>query len=273
MDIHHDHNVIRAVRGAGQPHEPGQLALREFFAGKGGISAEWSKTIMEPVEVYEHPHDKQGYRAHFDLSRKDVHDKFLAEVRTGPSNVHWIAAPCTSYCDWQQKNGGTRTFECPEGTGQGPLAATEATGNILSMHAAELFEASLDSGAFPLVESSGVSGRYPKQWDLPCWKRILNRPDVEYVDLPMCAFGLGPPDEPDHFYVHKTRVVFPLHPPLRRALRRVCPGLSTSHRHIGLKGCRDGQTVTRCTEAGVYAQNFVSVVVAVLQASLGGVWL
>ena len=272
MDIHHDHNVIRAVRGAGQPHEPGQLVLREFFAGKGGISAEWSKTspIMEPVEVYERPHDKQGYRAHFDLSRKDVHNKFLAEVRTGPSNVHWIAAPCTSYCDWQQKNGGTRTFECPEGTGQGPLAATEATGNILSMHAAELFEASLDSGAFPLVESSGVSGRYPKQWDLPCWKRILNRPDVEYVDLPMCAFGLGPPDEPDHFYVHKTRVVFPLHPPLRRALRRVCPGLSTSHRHIGLKGCRDGQTVTRCTEAGVYAQNFVSVVVAVLQASLGG---
>ncbi|CAK9114808.1 unnamed protein product [Durusdinium trenchii] len=272
MDIHHDHNVIRAVRSAGQPHEPGQLVLREFFAGKGGISAEWSKTspIMEPVEVYEHPHDKQGYRAHFDLSRKDVHDKFLAEVRTGPSNVHWIAAPCASYCDWQQKNGGTRTFECPEGTGQGPLAATEAMGNILSAHAAELFEASLDSGAFPLVESSGVSGRYPKQWDLPCWKRILNRPDVEYVDLPMCAFGLGPPDEPDHFYVHKTRVVFPLHPPLRRALRRVCPGLSTSHRHIGLKGCRDGQTVTRCTEAGVYAQNFVSVVVAVLQASLGG---
>ena len=36
MDIHHDHNVIRAVRSAGQPHEPGQLVLREFFAGKGG---------------------------------------------------------------------------------------------------------------------------------------------------------------------------------------------------------------------------------------------
>ena len=39
----------------------------------------------------------------------------------------------------------------------------------------------------------------------------------------------------------------------------------------GLKGAREGQTVTRCTEAGVYAPGFVTAVVAVLQASLGGV--
>ena len=25
---------------------------------------------------------------------------------------------------------------------------------------------------------------------------VLAREDVEWVDLPMCAFGLGPPDEP-----------------------------------------------------------------------------
>ena len=142
--------------------------------------------------------------------------------------MHWVAAPCTSYCDWQLQNGGSRTFDQPAGTGLGPLAEAERLGNHLSEYAAEIFEASIDNGGFPVAESSAAS-------------------------------GLGPPDEPNAFYVHRARLVFPRHGPLRRLLQRQCPGLSSTHKHVALKGCREGQKVTRCTEAGVvYAPNFLS---------------
>ena len=90
------------------------------------------------------------------------------------------------------------------------------------------------------------------------------------MDFPMCAFKLGPIDQPNHFYVHRTRVVFPRHAPLRRVLQRTCPGLSPSHQHVALKGSREGTTVTRCTEAGAYAPDFVQAVVMVLQSTLVG---
>ena len=126
----------------------------------------------------------------------------------------------------------------------------------------------LDHGGFPLCESTAPSGRYPKQWHLPSWKRVLQRPDVDYIDLDMCAFGLGPPDAPGEFYRHATRIVFPRHEPLRQALLRVCPGVGPGHQHVPLKGNRPGVPVSRCTEAGVYAQEFVSTVVQVLRQSL-----
>ena len=45
--------------------------------------------------------------------------------------------------------------------------------------------------------------------------------------------------------------------------------MSPAHRHVPLKGSRDGQDVTRCTEAGAYAWDFVNAVVSVLQTTLG----
>ena len=139
--------------------------------------------------------------------------------------------------------------------------------------AANYFEAMLDSGGFPMAESSGCSGRYPKQWDLQCWRRILARPDVDFVEFRMCSFGLGPPDEPGSFYQHLTRVVFPRNDAVRAALSRRCPGVSSAHRHIPLKGARPGISVTRCTEAGVYCPEFVQTICNVVRESLfvGGV--
>ena len=144
----------------------------------------------------------------------------------------------------------------------------EVEGNVFADFAAELFVKALDNGAFPLAESSGPSGRYPKMWDLPSWQAILKRPDVASAVFPMCAFGLGPPDEPSAFYRHYTRVVFPSHGPLAHLLHRVCPGISSNHRHVPLKGCRPGVSVTRCTEAGAYPADFIKQIVQTLQASL-----
>ena len=260
--------VVRVLRPA---EGKGKLVLQELFAGYAGISKEWSANgnALEPVELYQDPHLRQGKRAHHDLPEiQRRHRDPLCEP-DGP-NVGWIACPCTSYSDWQLQNGGSRTFENPEGTGEGPLAASEQLGNELSRFGAAYFEAMLNSGGFPVAESSAPSGRYPKQWDLPEWKRILARDDVTWVDFPMCAFRLGPPDKDNEYYVHRTRVVFPTHPPFKVFLQRPCPGVGPRHRHVALKGSRDGSQVTRCTEAGAYARDFVTGVVGVLQATLVG---
>ena len=133
----------------------------------------------------------------------------------------------------------------------------------------------LDNNGFPFAESSGSSGRYPKQWDLPRWKKVLSRPDVDWVEFRMCAFGLGPPDEENAYYQHLTRVVFRRNAAIRAILSRRCPGVSPSHRHVGLKGSRPGSRVTRCTEAGVYCPQFVQAIVNAVRAHVvvGGVGL
>eukprot|EP00435_Cladocopium_sp_Y103_P076192 s59_g80.t1 len=255
--------VVRGVRPAGAPHQPGDLVLQEVFAGSGRITSKWKEThsAEEPIEVFEDPHRRRGYKQSHDLLLDSNRRSLGEKAHAGPANVWWLAAPCTSFCDWQLQNGGTRTFQDPEGGQDGPQQQRELDGNVLSTLAADAFESVLDRGAFPVCESSATSGRYPKQWDLPAWKRVLARPDVEYMEFPMCAFGLGPPDQPGHFYVHRTRLVFPTHPPLREALLRVCPGQGPQHTHVGLKGCRPGHTVTRWTEAGAYSWDFVTTVV------------
>ena len=262
--------LLRPTRGSGE-HDT--LLLQELFAGTGAVTKEWSANgqACPPVELYEEPHIRKGPREAHDLTKTQVQSRVLKKVKDvdGP-NVGWIASPCTSYCDWQLQNGGTRTFDNPYGTGKGPLAQSEDTGNRLSVFSAQYFTEMLNAGGFPVAESSAPSGRYPKQWDLPEWKAVLSREDVEWVDLPMCAFKLGPIDQPNHYYVHRTRVVFPRHAPLRRALQRTCPGLSPSHQHVALKGSREGTSVTRCTEAGAYAQEFVQAVVGVLQSTMVG---
>lgn len=170
-------SVVRVLR---QCKGDASLVLQELFAGHGGITKEWRANgqALEPVELYEDPHLRRGRRAHHDLSDPAVQQQHLEAVTDpeGP-NVGWVACPCTSYCDWQLQNGGSRTFGQPEGTGQGPLAAAEELGNNLSRFGARYFEAMLDAGGFPVAESSAPSGRYPKQWDLPEWKRVLSRSD------------------------------------------------------------------------------------------------
>lgn len=228
----------RAVRGS----VDGGLVLRELFAGHATLTTQWRNQggrALEPVEVFKNPHTKDGYQREHVLLQPEIKALHLARARDGPENLGWLAAPCTSYCDWNLENGGSR-----EGGATKPLTEREQQGNALSEFAAEYFVTMLDNGGYPLAESSGCSGRYPKQWDLPCWRKILARPDVDFVEFRMCSFGLGPPDEPGAYYQHLTRVVFPR------------------------------SNATRCTEAGVYCPEFVQVVCSALQASLfvgGGV--
>ena len=151
--------VIRVLRPA---QGKGKLVLQELFAGYAGISKEWSANgrALEPVELYTDPHHRQGRQPQHDLSDPQVQKRHLEAISDvdGP-NVSWVACPCTSYCDWQLQNGGSRSFDNPEGTGEGPLAASEVLGNTLSRFGAEYFETMLNKGGFPVAESSAPSGQ------------------------------------------------------------------------------------------------------------------
>ena len=175
-------DVVRLLRPTTGTDDPHTLLMQELFAGTGAISKEWNAhgQACSPVELYKEPHLRQGPQPEQDLTKPEVQTRLLTAVTAvdGP-NVSWIASPCTSYCDWQLQNGGTRTFTNPYGTGQGPLANTEEVGNCLSTFSAKYFEEMLNAGGFPVAESSAPSGRYPKQWDLPEWQAILSREDVE----------------------------------------------------------------------------------------------
>ena len=259
----------QAVRPIHEARGQKGLVLQEYFAGHGVITKGWraaNQTALEPIELYAQPHQQLGPRPEHDLADPLRQEHFLGRLRARESNAQWIASPCTTFCDWCLQNGGTRTFQNPGGL----PTAKEKLGNTLSEYGAKVFETSLVQGGFPIAESSGTSGRYPKQWHLPQWRRLLQRPDVDFIEIDMCAFGLGPPDTVGQFYRHRTGLAFPHHPPLRQALLRLCPGVSATHQHIALKGNRPGVQVSRCTEAGVYADAFVRTVVETLLHTLVG---
>ena len=250
---------------------PSGLKLQEFFAGHAVITKGWNaagEQAGEPVELFSDPHHRRGRRDHHDLSQDKVQQHYLTALEKDEFNVEWIACPCTTFCDWNLQNRGTRTFDNP----MGQPNDKEALGNTLSIFGAMLFERALQRGHFPVAESSGLSGRYPKQWHLPAWQRLLRRPDVDFLEIDMCAYGLCPLDAQDdtEFYRHRTGLAFPRNPGFRLALLRLCPGLSARHRHVPLQGARPGTDVTRCTEAGVYAPAFVRAVVEALLTYVGG---
>ncbi|CAE7778356.1 unnamed protein product [Symbiodinium sp. CCMP2592] len=236
------------------PLRGSQLCLQEVFAGFGDMTRAWAAAglhVLSPIEVYADPATKSGYRAECDVARPEVQKQLLYSAKDGAANVWWLAPPCTSFCDWGLENGGTRTFQVPTGgANHCPPTDVEVLGNMLSKVAAEIFLQVLRGDGFPVAESTARSGRYPKMWDLPWWKAILARPDVQFVEFPMCAFGLGPEGE-DGFYHHRTRIVFRKNEAFARALSRRCPGVGAAHLH-----------------AGRYCPEFVRTVVSTLQQVL-----
>ena len=114
--------VLRGVREAGEPYRPDQLVFQEVFAGTARLTRAWSEqgVAQDPIEVFREPHLKRGYQPEQDLLRPEVQDRVKGAATEGPANVWWLAAPCTTFCDWGLENGGTRTFDHTEGTGCGP---------------------------------------------------------------------------------------------------------------------------------------------------------
>ena len=165
---------------------PSGMKLQEFFAGHAVITNGWLKAgehAGEPVELFADPHHRRGRREHHDLSKPAVQQAYLDALEADEFNVEWIACPCTTFCDWNLQNRGTRTFDNP----MGQPNEKEAMGNTLSLFGAQLFERALQRGHFPVAESSGLSGRYPKQWHLPAWQKLLFAARMSTSSRSTCA--------------------------------------------------------------------------------------
>ena len=115
----------------------------------------------------------EGVRPEHDLSDPAVADRLRELAKAAPApdvpNIWQFGSPCTTFCDFQLLNHGTRSFSSPEGDG---TRAEELLGNQFADLCAELCESLYTCGREFAFESSAPSGRYPKIWDLPSMRRM-----------------------------------------------------------------------------------------------------
>ena len=182
-----------------------RLVAREVFAGSARWTQDWTsrgQAAQEPVEYFEDPINRKGPREEYNLLDPKVQEGLLDEIDHGETNVWGFEPVCTSFCSWMRLNGGTRTFDHPEGVE--PLKPGERDGNSHARFTAQAFERALDRGQFPWAENPAPDGIYPSMWDMQEWRRILARKDVMIVPFDFCEHGHGPEDDPEARYRKRT---------------------------------------------------------------------
>ena len=116
-----------------------------------------------PVEYFEDPLSMQGPCPDHDLRDATVRARLLELANAPPDadvpNLWEWGTPCTTFCDFQRLNGGTRTALRPEGDG---TRADEVQGNDFAEFASELCLELHKAGRVFGFESSAPSGGYPK---------------------------------------------------------------------------------------------------------------
>jgi hypothetical protein len=125
-----------------------------------------------------------------------------------------------------------------------------------------------------VAENTAPDGRYPKEWDLPAWRKILRSRDVHVVPLEMCQYDLRP--ESGHGF-HRKRTWLVTNAPGLQALMRKCPN---THTHVPMEGRAPGAAQPRTAAAGQYTHAFaraaaesLATTAAHCNARLGGVAL
>ncbi|CAK9010326.1 unnamed protein product [Durusdinium trenchii] len=181
------------------------VRVQEMFAGSGAWTqamGEAGIAFNEPVELYGDPLQKQDKRDHFDLKNEAVANRYLqaAMELPGPhaANIWEFGTPCTSYCDFNLLNGGTRSFTSPEG---GPVPTqSEEEGNYFCELTSRLCQSLYDHDKEFVLESSMPSGRYPKIWDQPAIQRLQQSTGALIVPTHLCEWGASPSDRPEMRY-------------------------------------------------------------------------
>ena len=94
------------------------------------------------MELYGDPVRQRGPQPEHDLTDKAVRQRVLdlasAHLNAEVPNVWQFGAPCTTFCDFQLLNHGTRSFASPQKDGSRP---DEVLGNSFANLAADLCEA------------------------------------------------------------------------------------------------------------------------------------
>ena len=138
---------------------------KEIFAGTAGWSRALSEAgaqVDEPFELYRDPGRMRDPRPEADLLDPKIQAAVLAEAAEPPgpgvANIWQFGTPCTSFCSWNVRNGGTRTFSKPLGSDPTP---SEDTGNKLAKFTAECCEVLDLQGKLFAFESSAPDGKIP----------------------------------------------------------------------------------------------------------------
>ena len=215
------------------------LIGQEVFAGWAGWTAGLRHQGFKrvPVELYADPLRTQDPQPEHDLTKapviKRLRDLAAAAPAPGVPNVWQFGSPCTTYCDFQLLNGGTRTHARPEGDGSRP---DELLGNQFADLSASLCESLFEHGREFAFESSAPSGRYPKIWDMPSMRRLRKRTGARIVAMDMCAWYLGAEEgTPGHF--HRKRTCQARYRPNGTRSQTQPPASAPSKQGGGRRGC------------------------------------
>ena len=232
------------------------IVAQEVFAGSGG----WSRAMkeaghrtLEPIEVFEDPMLQKGYRPDHDIKDPKVRSRLLAQARELPGpdspNLYHFGTVCTSFCDFNLLNGGTRTFERPEGD-PNRLTQSEEDGNLSCEFTRDLcLEAYLHDKEF-VIENTMPTGRYPKLWDQPAMKRLQVTTGALFIPAHLCEWGLAPADQPTKRYRKgQWNLVSPGVYAYALLLARPC---QRQHEHVPVKGGSAAGNYPRAREAQVY---------------------
>ncbi len=259
-----EHETEAQERILAQGHQPLQdrpafaygIVAQEVFAGSGG----WSKAmkeaghhVLEPIEVYEDPMRQKGYKASHDVKDPDVRRRLIDQAKELPGpqvpNVYHLGTPCTSYCDFNLLNGGTRTFDQPRGNPD-QLTPTEEDGNLFCDFTCDLCLEAYNHDKEFVIENTMPTGRYPKLWDQPAVQRLQRATGALFVPAHLCEWGLSPPDQPEKRYKKgQWNLVSPGVYAYALLLARPC---QRQHQHEQVKGSATNGSYPRTREAQVY---------------------
>lgn len=212
-------------------------------------------TTLEPIEVYEDPLKQKGYRADHDITDPAVRSRLLDQARElpGPNvpNVYHFGTPCTSYCDFNLLNGGTRTYDQPQGDSE-RRTQSEIQGNLFCDFTCDLCLEAYNHDKEFVVENTMPTGRYPKLWDQPAMQRLQKATGALFVPAHLCEWGLSPPDQPDKRYKKgQWNLVSPGIYAYALLLARPC---QRNHQHEQVKGSAPTGGYPRTREAQVYPE-------------------
>jgi len=248
------------------------LILQEMFSGSGVLTEEARTAGMQtrpPVEMYTNPDKREGYQEQFDCRRTCVQRQFDVDMASLPgpevANVWYWSNSCRTYCPWQLRNGGTRTFAQPQGDG---TRADETEANELTAWLASSITCLDEHGKAFLFENQSPDGRYPKVWDDPLLQTAIRKTGAVIIPTFMGEFGLAPPDQPGKS--HRKAVwllVSRLLLPWAAALWRV---ESPGRQYVPLQGVIPGTQLNRTQFAAKYTKDFCQTLIGVFQQAFTG---
>jgi len=234
---------------------PALRAFLEEFSGSGGLSRSMRKQgvpCARPREAF----PSRGcsgcatrYVSINDLNDDDTCLYLEEEILNGIYCYIHFGIPCKHWGHMNTINGGTRTWAKPEGSEQ-PLER-ELLANRQAQNVARLCHALQSVGCLFSIENPLASYLWRYQYIVELIE--LCGDELHVVDFHQCAFGLQLPGCEEHEYCRKaTRIICNF--PELCILRRHCPGVSASHKHVHAIGhvVVDGVRVSLCEAAGCY---------------------